>query len=323
MTAGTIVVAVDGGGSKTDAAVVDRETGRMLARHRGPGCSHHELGGAEAVRRIDATVLAALASAGVPAERVVDAGCYLTAIDLDEDEAIMRPLLAQTAWGRAGLTVANDLFALLRLGTDRRDAAVVVCGTGINGLATRSDGAVARIPALGRCSGDWGGALDLVEEALWLAARAEDRRGRATALHPLVLRWSGLRSVNEVSAAVHRGDLDPASWRDRVPEILAAAREGDAVARDLVERQGREIGVLAAALLERLDLQGGAVPVIVGGGIGGSGDPLLMTAIAAALSARAPSAALTRVDAPPIEGAVALVLDAGAGPRMSETGVAP
>jgi N-acetylglucosamine kinase-like BadF-type ATPase len=308
MTPEAIVVAVDGGGSKTDAAVMDKASGEVLARHRGPGCSHHELGGAEAASRIDATVLAALADAAVPGDRVVHAGCYLTAIDLDEDEAIMRPLLAQTSWGRTSLAVANDLFALLRVGTDRPDAAVVVCGTGINGLATRSDGAVARIPALGRCSGDWGGGLDLVEEVLWLAARAEDGRGQATALRSLVLRWAGATSVLDVSAAVHRGDLDLTSWRDRVPEILTAARDGDAAARGLVERQGREIGILAAALLERLELHERDVPVVVGGGIGAAGDPRLMTAVAAALATRAPSAIVTRVATPPIEGAIALAL---------------
>ena len=38
-----IVVAVDGGGSKTDAAVVDAASGDVLGRYRGGPCSHLSL----------------------------------------------------------------------------------------------------------------------------------------------------------------------------------------------------------------------------------------------------------------------------------------
>ncbi|MFC7586672.1 hypothetical protein ACFQYP_25240 [Nonomuraea antimicrobica] len=37
---------------------------------------------------------------------------------------------------------------------------------------------MARFPALGRISGDWGGGQGLAEEALWHAIRAEDGRAR-------------------------------------------------------------------------------------------------------------------------------------------------
>jgi len=309
VTARGVVVAVDGGGSKTDIAVMEEGSGAVLARHRGPGCSHHELGAAEAVRRIDESVLTALASASTTADRVVHAGCYLTAIDLPEDEGTMAPLLRSTAWGCRSLTLANDLFALLRAGTREPEAAVVVCGSGINGLAVRSDGSIARIPALGRCSGDWGGATDLVEEALWLAARAEDGRGRPTALRALVLAWSGTTSVREVAAGVHRGSIDPVEWRGRVPEIFAAARDGDEAARALVHRQGREIALLAASLLARLGLEERTVPIVVGGGIGASGDPLLMAAVESTLADLAPSAIVTVTSTPPIDGAIALAME--------------
>ena len=42
---------------------------------------------------------------------------------------------------------------------------------------------------------------------------------------------------------------------------------------------GTEIGVLAGALLERVGLELSAVPVVLGGGIGASGDPLLLEGV--------------------------------------------
>lgn len=300
------VVAVDGGGSKTDVAIVSRARGDVLGRHRGPGCSQHDLGPEQAAHVVDECVLAALRDAAVGAGDVVHAGCYLTAIDLPDEQVAMTALLRQTTWGARSLTVENDLFALLRAGTDRTPAAVVVCGTGINGLAVGQDGTIARLVALGRCSGDWGGGAELAEEALWCAARAEDGRGEPTRLRDAVLRWSGASCMDDVAVGVHRGILDPAAWSDHVPEIFALAADGDRVARALVERQGREIGLIAASLIERLHLQDRPVPVVLGGGIAASGDATLLAATATALAERVPSADVTVVTSAPIEGAILL-----------------
>ena len=301
-----VVVAVDGGGSKTDVAIVGRVHGEVLGRHRGPGCSQHDLGPERAAQIVDECVLAALREAAVDAVRVSHAGCYLTAIDLPDEQVAMAALLGLTSWGARSLTVENDLFALLRAGTAQKPAAVVVCGTGINGLAIAQDGTVARLVALGRCSGDWGGGAELAEEALWCAARAEDGRGEPTGLRDAVLRWSGASCMDEVSIGVHRGRLDPAGWSEHVPEILALAEGGDRVARGLVERQGREIGLIAASVIERLHLQDHAVPVVLGGGIAASGDATLLAATAAVLAERVPGARLVVVTDAPIEGAILL-----------------
>jgi N-acetylglucosamine kinase-like BadF-type ATPase len=305
---GSLVVAIDGGGSKTDVAVVDVTTGEVVGSHRGPGCSHHSLGIPATVRVIDEAVKAALSVAGSSTSDVVHAGCYLTAIDLPEEQQGVHDALAPLPWARASLRVENDVFALLRAGTDAPDAAVVVCGTGINGAAVRADGAVSRILALGAISGDWGGASGLAEEVLWYAARAEDGRGEPTALRHALLRWTGRDSVHEVVLAMHRGELASATWWARTPEVFALAQEGDTVARALVERQGTEIGVLAGSLLARLDLQDRAVPVVVGGGIGASGDVRLLTAARHALAERAPAATVSLVTQRPIVGAVQLSL---------------
>jgi N-acetylglucosamine kinase-like BadF-type ATPase len=308
VTARPVVVAVDGGGSKTDVAVVDLATGEQVGLARAGSCSHHDLGIEAAVAVVDAAVVEALARAGVMAGDVVHAGCYLTAIDLDEEQVEVAAALRAHPWATRSLTVANDVFALLRAGTASPDAAVVVCGTGINGAAVRADGATARILALGRISGDWGGGSGLSEEVLWHAARAEDGRGEPTALRDALLRWTGASSVHELVVAVHLGELEAWGWSAHVPEVMALAREGDAVAAALVERQGAEIGTLAGSLLERLDLASAPVPVVLGGGIGASGDERLEAAARRELAARAAYAELVVVTAAPIAGAVDLAL---------------
>jgi N-acetylglucosamine kinase-like BadF-type ATPase len=304
-----LVVAIDGGGSKTDVAVVDLVTGDVVGTSRGAGCSHHQIGIDATVIVIDEAVTAALADAGAVPSDVRHVGCYLTAIDLDSEQAAVHAALSRLPWASRSLVVDNDVFALLRAGTDATDAAVVVCGTGINGVAVRADGATARVLALGQISGDWGGASGLAEEVLWYAARAEDGRGEPTALRAALLSWTGRDSVHDVTLAVHTGELSVSSWWDRAAAVVDLANAGDAVAISLVERQGTEIGLLASSLLARLGLAGSAVPVVLGGGIGAAADPLLVAAAERTLAVRAPLAILSVVTAPPVTGAVRLALD--------------
>jgi len=304
-----VVVAIDGGGSKTDVAVVDVVTGQVLGTSRGAGCSHHQIGIEATVAVLDDSVTAALADAAATPAEVVHAGCYLTAIDLDSEQTAMHAAVSRLPWAGRSLIVDNDVFALLRAGTEARDAAVVVCGTGINGVAVRADGATARMLALGQISGDWGGASGLAEEVLWYSARAEDGRGEPTALREALLRWTGRASIHDVILAVHMGELSFASWWGRVADVVEIANAGDAVAISLVERQGTEIGLLAASLLDRLGLAGSVVPVVLGGGIGAAGDALLVAAARRALLGRAPLAELSVISAAPVTGAVRLALE--------------
>ena len=213
-----VVVAIDGGGSKTDAVVLDLASGEVLASSRGAGSSQHIVGIDAAVGVIDSTVLAALSAAGTEPSQVVHAGCFLSAIDMPDEAATMRDRLGRLAWGARSVAVDNDVFALLRTGTQSPDAAVVVCGTGINGAAVRADGTVARILALGATSGDWGGASGLADEVLWYSARAEDGRGEPTALRAALLSWTGRTSIHDIVLAIHRGEL-----RD-VLVVVAGAR---------------------------------------------------------------------------------------------------
>ncbi|MEI8057586.1 MAG: BadF/BadG/BcrA/BcrD ATPase family protein [Actinomycetes bacterium] len=306
-----VVVAIDGGGSKTDVAIVDVETGEVLGRHRGPGSSHHEIGLDLALTVLDESVQAAMAAAGSSPSDVIHAGCYLTALDLPQESVEMAARLRATSWGARSVTADNDVFALLRAGTESPNAVGVICGTGMNGIGIRADGEVARILALGHLSGDWGGGSGIAEDILWHAARAEDGRGEPTLLRDALLQWTGRNSIHDVIVDVHLGRLSAAQWWSKVPEVFALAAAGDAVAAELVRRQGSEIAVLAASLLTRLRLLDRDVPVVLGGGIAASNDPLILLAITSTLAEQAPRGIPVVSVEPPITGAIRLALASG------------
>lgn len=303
-----VVVAVDGGGSKTDAVALSLD-GRVVARRRGGGSSPHFDGLASSVETIDALI--GEVSAGAP---VAQANLYLSGLDLDRELDEFRAELAGRRWAGPSTVVANDLFALLRAGTDEPDAVVVVCGTGVNAAGVRADGRVVRFPSLGSISGDWGGGSGLGAEALWHAARDADGRGPATWLTGAILELLQLGSVQELIEQLHFGQRQESSLAVLAPLVFEAARRGDAVGASLVARQAEEIVAFARACLVRLELLDRPVPIVLGGGILAARDPLLLEPIERGLAGIAPLATLAIVEQPPIVGAALLALaSAGAG----------
>lgn len=304
------VLAIDGGNSKTDVALVGTD-GRLLSAVRGGPSNHQNVGKDETLSVLRALVKEAAGQAGISADEPValhTAAC-LAGADLPDEEEELRQMVAGQGWS-ATASVVNDTFAVLRAGladtAETHWGVGVVCGTAMNCVAVAPDGRTTRFLALGPLSGDWGGGSDLGSAALWWAARAEDGRGPDTSLRRLVPSHFGLPGLEDVIVGAHRGHLDLAGL---APLLLSAAASGDKVAGDLVRNQAAEICSLATVAANRLQLAALALPVVLGGSVVAAREPNLTRLIAESLQATLPLARLTIVDVPPVIGAALLGLD--------------
>ena len=81
------------------------------------------------------------------------------------------------------------------------------------------------------------------------------------------------------------------------------------MAARIVERLGDEVVALARVALERLDLTGESVDVLLGGGVLQSADGALVAAIQSGLRHVGPAIRVRRTVSPPIVGAALLGLD--------------
>jgi N-acetylglucosamine kinase-like BadF-type ATPase len=293
------VLAVDGGGSKTDVALV-RVDGALLGFARGPLSHPHHIGVAQS-----GELVAALATeVGAPADLAV---VLLAGLDFPDEEAAYELEAARRGWA-ARTIVGNDTFAVLRAGTDRGWGVAVTCGHGINCVGVSPDGRRLRFPSLGEISGDWGGGRDVGLAAVWSAARSEDGRGPKTVLEHRVPAFFGLETPAELARAIHLGQIPQLRLDELVPLVFAVAVE-DAVAAEIVDRQADEVVAMARAALTRLDLLHEPVDVVLGGGLLQSGNGRLLDRITAGLHAADPALAVKPVESPPVVGSALVALD--------------
>lgn len=304
-----VVLAVDGGNSKTDLALV-RADGMLLALVRGPQSSPHHLGVEGCLGVLDALLEGALAQAGLtPANGVVAevAELLLAGVDFPAEERDLEEAVRGRGWA-ARTSVRNDTFAVLRAGTERGWGIAVVCGAGINCVGVAPDGRHARFPSLGSITGDWGGGFDVGLAAVSAAARSEDGRGPRTSLERTVPAYFGLETPSELAESIHQGRIQQRRVIELAPLVLAEAA-GDPVAAEIVDRLVAEVVALARVALTRLELERDPVEVLLGGGLLQTADGGLVDRIAEGLREVGPAITVRATMSPSIVGAALLGLD--------------
>jgi len=305
-----LVLAVDGGGVKTDLALLD-SSGTLLSLVRGGSSQAYYLGVAGCVEVLSGLLLEAATRAGIdPLERPIatTAQLLLAGIDLPEDLAALRAAVEQLKWSEQ-LAIGNDTEALLRAGTDRGWGIAVVCGTGINCFGRASDGREARFLSFGRVSGDWGGGRDVGFAALAAAVRAADGRGPGSVLESAVPAHFAMSDPFAVARAFHLEEIPNIRLGELAPVVLAAYDE-DAVAAGIVNRLAEEVVAFACAALRRLELTDDDPDVVLGGRLLRAVPPAVVEAIALGVRAVAPHAHVVVSASEPIVGAALLGLDA-------------
>jgi N-acetylglucosamine kinase-like BadF-type ATPase len=303
-----IALAVDGGASKTDLALVSAD-GALLAHARGPQTSPHHVGLDGCLRVLEELLHQAMAFADLRGPYpVAEVGhVMLAGADLPAEEQALQEAIDERGWA-ARTSVSNDTFAVLRAGTERGWGVAVVCGAGINCVGVAPDGRHARFPSLGAITGDWGGGGDVGLAALTAAARSEDGRGPKTTLERLVPAHFGLGTPLELAEAIHLGRVDARRVLELAPVVLAEA-DGDAAAGAIVDRLAEEVVAFARVAVTRLELGSGPLEVVLGGGLMRAANGRLQAAIADGLHAVGPQVAARVVSEPPIVGAALLGLD--------------
>ena len=306
MTPAVTVLAVDGGNSKTDLALV-AGSGALLALVRGPTVSHQQVEVQTAMTRLAALAAEAHRQAGT--DGVVELGSYcLAGADFPSDIRTLERAIRDRGLASRSI-VRNDAHAALRAGAEHGWGVVVVCGAGVNALGVAPDGRSARLAGVGDISGDWGGGYALGMAALGAAVRARDGRGQATRLSRMVPDHFGLGRPIDVTRGLYEGRIANRRLEELAPLVMQAAAD-DRVARGIVDRLADELALMAIAIARRLRIALRDVDVVLTGGIFRTTDRGFADRLDERVRAAVPHARIVRLRARPVLGAALIGLDA-------------
>lgn len=300
-----LVLGVDCGGTRTRAALASVERG-LLGLGASGGGNPRDGGAARTARAIDDAVAGAFADAGLARVPVAAATVGAAGVATEEERGALRRALGPLALvGGGAPEIVHDLRVAQAGAFAGGPGMVLVAGTGSCCYGRASDGRESR-------AGGWGGRLDDGGSATWLgleavraAVRASDGRGDRTVLSGRVL---GVLGVEDLRAALRV--VESEGYRAAVsrlaPAVTEAARDGDAVALEIVGRGARELAGMAEAVARALGP--GAGPVVCLGGVFAAGE-VVLGALDGELRARAPGCERRERRLPGVLGAVLMAAD--------------
>lgn len=302
--ADTLVVGIDGGGTRTRVVAVDG-TG-VLVGHREVGSINLDDVPWDAARHRLRDALAALRR-DTGRDGPFDAGFLgMGGVLAARDRDAMRDLAAQAGLApdeRIG--VHHDAFAALEGGLLGAPGIIVVAGTGSISFGRNGDGAEAKCGNWGPALGDEGSGHWLGREALRATAHAYDGRRPETSLARTTLAWLGIDDPDELLGRVHRNDLTRSTIASYAPTVLRLADEGDPVATDIV-RDGTRLLATTVRIVHGRLFEAETVEGIIIGGLGGN--ETYRAAFEQAVHAVAPNLRFVEPSLRPVLGSARLAL---------------
>jgi N-acetylglucosamine kinase-like BadF-type ATPase len=310
----TIYLGVDAGNSKT-VALACLASGKVVGAARsGRGDIYGVADEAEAVSAVLGAADTALAEAGATRSDVASAAFRLAGIDWPEDWQFWDTALSRK-WPGLSRSILNDGYAAIRCGEPSGVGVAVNAGTAAAIAARGPDGATWDM-------GWWGqyamGALGLVSESFKAVYLAHLGAAPQTALGPALVHFYGAADLAELNRLfTRRGhEAGTADMARAARVVTETAKQGDPVAADIVNEQGRRLALYAeiAARHAGLDRTDGPISVVMSGSVLADRDSPVTAALADHLPRMLPRAEPRHATLPPVAGAA---LDA-----LAEGGVA-
>jgi glucosamine kinase len=247
-----IILAIDGGGSRTRCLAINQEGSVVGESVAGP--SNHLLVEPTVVKQSLVEVIdAAFESAKLDRSDGACISAGLAGVDFDgAGAAEMENLIGELGFKRV---VINGDMVIAHVGAlGSRAGVVTLSGTGSVTLGIGNDGKRVKVGGWGPVYGDEGSAYSIGQMALRAAARAYDSRGPATTLTSRIL---NALKIEEFPKTIQRVYVEGMQTR----EIAAfsrvayeAAEEGDEVARDIFLQAGDEVAESVKAAIKQLEL---------------------------------------------------------------------
>jgi N-acetylglucosamine kinase-like BadF-type ATPase len=303
---------IDGGGSKTAAALVD-EAMTLLGEGRAGPSNHLRVGLDEARDNVIAAAQMALANSGIGIAQVDYSYCGIAGSDHPMHRTAVVDSL-RDFFHTERFTVDSDARVALTAGVGFGEGISIIAGTGSVAFGRNSSGREARAGGWGPTLGDEGSGYSIARRGLTAIVRAFDGRGPRTMMTEVLCDHYGMCHPDDLPYFVYA----PTTHADDIARygrmVIEAAQLGDAVAKEILDSEGSELGRTVAAVAEKLRMTEISFPVAYSGGAFAAGD-LLIGPMEAVLRTAVPGAKVAPAHERPVMGAARMAIHAAVTPR--------
>jgi glucosamine kinase len=308
------LLGIDGGGTKTLAAVLDVERGALHLGRGGPS-NQDAVGAAAAGKALFDAADEALAGAGI-ADDELDAG-VLAVAGTDTDAVIAHVRRERSEeW-----IVVGDVVGAWATATGAQPGVGAISGTGSNVFGVGADGRAWRAGGWGHLLGDEGSGYWLGVQSIKAALRDREDSGPPTALSGAAAAFFEAPSVEALAAKVYSKPLTKGEIAAFAIETAHLAEHGDAVARELYQRGAHELAQQIATVIRRTGLEGEFPVGLIGSAY--KAGPVFVDPLTSAIHAVAPQARVAVVEMAPVGGSLLLAARAcGAAGALAEIDLA-
>jgi Predicted N-acetylglucosamine kinase len=299
-----IVLGIDGGGTKTQAAICD-ETGLVLGMGQAGGSGIDSVGIERALTAIGEAVEIARCQAGLSDAPFDSVFFGMAGVVSDADREIVRAIARRLQLGER-IGVDHDIRIALAGGLSGRPGIALIAGTGSSCFGINERGERWQAGGWGHLISDEGSSYWLGWNAIRLAMGAYDGRWQTALLEP-VRQQLNLREMTDIHHRLYTQGISKAEIAAFAPVVIAVAHAGDKMAQVLIHQGTHELALMVMAVAKRLGWSHAPCEVTLSGGLWRAGE-VVLAPFREALNNVMPAARIVMPELSPVLGACVLAL---------------
>lgn len=290
------VVGVDGGGTKTQAVILDLNDQIIGEGVAGPS-NPLRVGISNAAAAVREAIDNACEAAHVRRSDLVAAEIGLAGASRNELRARMREALVNL--GIREIIVVGDADIALYGATEGAPGLIVIAGTGSICCGINARRKMLCAGGWGPMAGDEGGGAWIARRALRAIAHATDGRGASTSLTAAAIAYFHVSDASDLSTAIYAPTITNERLAGFGKFVIEAAKTKDRIAREILAEAGRELGSAAVAVIRNLKLERETFQVAYTGGVFVAAGELVLATMREEIKKIAPLAYLAPPHFPP------------------------
>ena len=266
MSAQKYYLGIDGGGTKTEAVIID-ENRKTIKKATALGSNAKVHGIKVATENIYEAVKSIVDENNLPQKAVFALAAVDTEANVKEWQQSIKDHKELSNLLPTPPKIVNDIVAALRSGTQKHNAIALISGTGSNCYGINQEGKEVRVGGRDYILSDEGSGYYIGLKILKTVTKDLDERGSKTLLTKLLLEDLKIDSLDDLDTEVYKKPWNKTDISKIAPLAETAAEKGDEVATGIIKKSAHELGLMVKTAATKLDLEDKPFTIVTTGSI--------------------------------------------------------